>query len=124
MVVGVKAVRLFISLAMIGWLTSCEPPAGHKRKVVIDNQSDYALRVVWDENAGGTGVGGKIVVEPHTVNPATIRSVQTCATKFLYFETNDPAVPDVAGKVTFSPDPWCYEKPLVITNVPVATTSP
>jgi hypothetical protein len=110
-----RTLRLAGTVVAVVVISSCQPKAeGDRYTPTIENRTDLILAVGW---ADGTMVGGdEINVDPHTTQQASFLSRMTCAKKVIIIQLVPRQAVDYRPPVKFSPDPWCYDEPLVITN--------
>ena len=102
-------VRLLLAVATIG-LTGCQPKAeGTRFNPTIENQTDIMLRVSWGD--------GTVNLDPHSAGRGNFLSKVKCATHVNIIQLVPSQPIDYRPPVKISPDPWCYDQPLVITDV-------
>jgi hypothetical protein len=95
-------------------LTGCQPKrTGHRYKPTIDNRSSIMLAIDWGDV---TEDGGSIRIAPHETVTASFLSRSRCAKGFLVGQLAPDKPAGYKPPVKLTPEPWCYDQTLIITD--------
>jgi hypothetical protein len=109
-----RLLRYAALAATVALTVSCQPKrTGTRWRTPIENRTDLGLRIGWGDQREG---GGTVNVDPHATTISNFLTRATCATLVVAVELGKSRPAGYRPPVKFSPDPWCYDQTLVITD--------